>query len=315
MRCYTHFFCKLVFVLTPFLSFSIPTNAQTDKVIIDEFEVTQGTFIIPVAPVTVESVVDPANHQCCVTPPPSSIFLSIDGGIITVESEDPDHWLNFETELGDGLFFQGATTAEVAGFEDVNNTFIGEVFENIIRVEATLGVEGELFDQTIVYNLEIDPGNAFGGVDPASIPQETATKVKAVGGSASNASFASGASADGGATTKTQFTSSDDVTIAGTINIDPADQGMAGEVYVVLLSVTNDGPVLSFMNEDGNYEVWDQTIAGLGSHIKTNSLEESYNVTISTGTLQEGTYRVALAYSKGGKLVYAPKAIVVKVID
>jgi len=199
----------------------------------------------------------------------------------------------------------------VASFENFRNTFSGEFYKDAIWIEARLGADGELFDQTIVYTLRLDLGNAFSVAE--QITQTSVERVRTANGSASDASFESGASADGGTTSGTNFTTSDNVTIVGTINIDPEDQGMPGDIYVALLSATTEGVLLSFMNEDGNYESWDQTLPGLGAHISTDTLSDSYVITISSGTLLAGTFRVVLAYSRGSKFIYAPKAITIKV--
>ena len=199
----------------------------------------------------------------------------------------------------------------MASFENFRNTFSGEFYKDAIWIEATLGADGELFDQTIVYTLRLDLGNAFSVAE--QITQTSVERVRTANGSASDASFESGASADGGTTSGTNFTTSDNVTIVGTINIDPEDQGMPGDIYVALLSATTEGVLLSFMNEDGNYESWDQTLPGLGAHISTDTLSDSYIITISSGTLLARTFRVALAYSRGSKFIYAPKAITIKV--
>jgi hypothetical protein len=266
----------------------------------------------------IDTVTDPADHRCCTEAPPESVNVILKSDSISVSTDSPDHWLNFTAPFNSTVptTFDAETTTTVAGIADVNNSFSGEVFQNGIQVDVVLGVDGELFGETLEYTLIIEPGTALIDIlNSATVSQAPIEKVRSIGGSSSDASFESGASANDGAKTGTDFSSSDDVTIVGTINIDPDDQGQAGDIYVVLLSVNADGVVFSFLNEDGNYEAWDLPVPGLGAHISTDSLNEVYFVTVNTGTLQPGTYRVALAYSQGAKLVYAPKAIVVKTTD
>lgn len=266
----------------------------------------------------VESFEDPANHRCCTELPPESATVILDNDGISISTEDSDHWLNFYGLFNsdDPTTFNATTSRTVAGFDDVSISFTGEVFKNAIQINVVLGTDGELFGETLEYILVLDPGTLFYDlINAVEIAQEPIEKVRSVGGSVSNASFESGASSDGGATTGTDFKSNENVTIVGTISIDPDDQGLPGEIFVALLSSNNDGVTFSYLNEDGNYVAWDQTIPGLGAHITTDSLNETYYVTISSGSLAAGTYRVALAYSQGSKLVYAPKAIVVRSTD
>jgi len=133
----------------------------------------------------------------------------------------------------------------------------------------------------------------------------------------STATFTSGASSDGGTSYATEFTTADDVTLVGTVNIAVADQGKDGEIYVAVLSKFDSGStVLAYIDEAGNPQTWDQTIAGLGSHIVAAPLGASYNVIIYSGTLTAGTYRVALAYStEDGHFVYTDKAMVITVTE
>jgi len=129
------------------------------------------------------------------------------------------------------------------------------------------------------------------------------------------AAFTAGASTDGGDTFGTEFTTTDDVTIVATVSVDTASQGTAGGIHVALKSDTDAGTDFSFLNEDGNFETWD--ISGLpGIHIDADALASTYNVTIFTGNLAAGTYRIALAYSvEGGDVIYTGKAITITVTE
>jgi hypothetical protein len=207
------------------------------------------------------------------------------------------------------LTFETETSTTIADFEDVRTTLSGEVFKEGIVLEAVLGADGELFGETLQYTLELvfESTSLF----EIPVPRVTVEKVRTANGESTEASFSSGASADGGDTTKSVFSTDEEVVMQGTINIDPADQGMVGEIYVALLTRAPDGKVsVSFMNTDSAYEAWDLKVKNLGAHITTDSLESSYNITIHSGTLVAGHHRVALAYSTAdGKLVYAPKAL------
>ena len=141
----------------------------------------------------------------------------------------------------------------------------------------------------------------------ASAAQTTATKLSANVG---NASFAGGASKDGGATYATSFAAgTDTVTIVATVNIDPVDVGKAGEVVVVVLSVQGGVTSWSYMNADSTFSVWDGKIASLGAAIDAAAFGTVHNVTVHNGTLAAGTYRVAVGYYiDGGAIKYTTKA-------
>jgi hypothetical protein len=141
----------------------------------------------------------------------------------------------------------------------------------------------------------------------ASAAQTTSTKLSANVG---NASFAGGASKDGGATYATSFAAgTDTVTIVATVNIDPVDVGKAGEVVVVVLSVQGGVTSWSYMNADSTFSVWDGKIASLGAAIDAAAFGTVHNVTVHNGTLAAGTYRVAVGYYiDGGAIKYTTKA-------
>jgi len=149
-----------------------------------------------------------------------------------------------------------------------------------------------------------------GAAEPAAVKA-----AKASDGSATSASFTGGATSDGGTSFATEFTTSDTVTLVGTVNIDAADQGEAGAIYVALSKKTSTGTETFYMDESGTAQPWDLTVANLGEHIVAESLGASYDVQIHNGTLAAGEYRVALAYSVGGKLIYTGKAMVITVTE
>jgi hypothetical protein len=151
-----------------------------------------------------------------------------------------------------------------------------------------------------------------------AIAQPDAEKAaKSADGSTTTATFKAGASSDGGATYATEFTTADDVTLVGTVNVAAADQGKDGEVHIAVLSKLDNGTsVLAYMDEDGTPQTWDGTVAGLGANVVATPLADTYNLTIFSGTLGAGTHRVALAYStEDGDIVYSGKAMVITVTE
>jgi len=170
-------------------------------------------------------------------------------------------------------------------------------------------------------NATITVTDGLGATDTYVVTVSTgATQPEAVKGavpSSSTATFKSGASTNGGTSYATEFTTADDVTLVGTVNIAAEDQGKDGEIYIAVLSKFDSGStVLAYIDEAGHPQTWDQTIAGLGSNIVAAPLGASYNVIIHSGTLAAGTYRVALAYSTSdGTFVYTDKAMVITVTE
>jgi len=51
--------------------------------------------LIPEAGVFAAAVDDPANHECCVPPPPENAEISFTQDEITVSADVSGHWLNF----------------------------------------------------------------------------------------------------------------------------------------------------------------------------------------------------------------------------
>jgi len=127
-------------------------------------------------------------------------------------------------------------------------------------------------------------------------------------------SFTAGATTDGGVTFANEFTATDDVTIVATVNVGTDDVGEAGGIHVALKSDTDAGTEFSFLNEDGNFETWDLSDLP-GVHIDATALAASYTVTVYSGNLAAGTYRIALAYSSGGDVVYTGKAITLTITE
>lgn len=153
---------------------------------------------------------------------------------------------------------------------------------------------------------------ATGGTQPASTKAATA-----LDGSTTAATFTGGGSSDGGTTFGTEFTTADSVTLIGTVNVDPADQGSDGEVHVLVAAVVDGAATFFSLDEDGNGVDWDLTIEGLAANVVATPLGASYTVTIvSNEMLEAGTYRVALAYSTdAGKLVYSANVMVITITE
>jgi hypothetical protein len=165
---------------------------------------------------------------------------------------------------------------------------------------------------TITVTDHLGATDSFVATVVAGAAQPEAAKV--VGG-ADDVSFSGGASSDNGVTFGTEFTTSDVVTVVVTANIAEEDQGKAGAVHVAVQSKTADGNTITYLDEDGVFQTWD--LKGLpGAAIVTESFGASHDVTVYSGTMAAGTHRIAVAYTtEDGKLIYAPKAVVITVTE
>jgi hypothetical protein len=227
-----------------------------------------------------------------------------------------------------GAVEAGADAAVNVGFQ-ASNTADGGLVPYTAKSSdtaiATVAVSGDMVTVTGVAtgNAIITVTDELGGSDTyvvtvsAGAAQPAAEKAtKTISGAASTATFTGGASSDGGATYADTFTTADDITLVGTVNVAAADQGLDGEIHVAILSKSGGKATLTYLDEDGSPMPWDQTIPGLGAHIVAEPLGSTYNVVIYSGTLPAGEYRVALAYStEAGELVFTTKAMVITVTE
>ncbi len=147
-----------------------------------------------------------------------------------------------------------------------------------------------------------------GAAEPA---QGKATK--ASDGSTSAATFTGGATIDGGTTYTDAITTADDVIINATINVDPADVGVAGGLHAVVLSPTG----LLMLEADGSWVPWDGKIANVATYLEVDALAATHTIPLYNGAIATaGKWRFAVVYSTDtGKLVYTTKAAVITVTE
>jgi len=217
----------------------------------------------------------------------------------------------------------GADAAVNVGFS-ISRTVEGGLVDYTVASNdtsiATVAVDGDSVTVTgkaagvasVSVTDELGGSDSFNVTVSAGATQPAASKV--VG--ASDASFSSGASADGGDSYAETFTTGDDVTLVGTVNVDPVHQGLDGAIHVAVLSVVDGTTSLVYLDEDSVFVEWDITAGLPGAHIVAEPLAASYSVTIFDGTLAAGSHRVALAYTtENGDLIYAPKALIIEVTE
>ncbi len=150
---------------------------------------------------------------------------------------------------------------------------------------------------------------AAGAAEPA---QGKATK--ASDGSESAATFTGGATIDGGDSYTDAVTTTDDVVINATINVDPEDVGEAGGIHALVLAP---GGLLLMLDSDGSWVPWDGKLTTIATYLEVEELEATYSVPLYNGTIATaGKWRFAVIYSTdAGKLVYTTKAAVITVSE
>ena len=191
--------------------------------------------------------------------------------------------------------YQAATTSDKAV---ATATVVGD---QIVVKGLSVG------NATITVKDSLDNPKTIAVTVTETTAQPVSEKVKAADGSTTAATFSGGASSDGGETYAATFTTADDISVVGTLNVDAVDVGLNGGIHALISSPTG----ISYLDVDSNYAKWDGTVAGIGTHIVAEPLGGVYNVTVWSGTAAAGKYRVALAYTTAdGKLIYAPKAII-----
>lgn len=264
------------------------------------------------AALNIAEIIDPANHQCCVVEPPETItwHLNEDGLIIfetSVTDEDLEFWGVFDAPLEEDLSFTAETTGTIAGIDNVRSTFSGQLYEDVIALEATLGVDGELFGETIIYHLEIDTGTAFTDQLCDSQCQSTdpvAPRVISGGGKSAgsnltldtNTQFSIQAKLNGGSKNLDSAPASSDVIITTTISPDPSHVGEQADIFVVAWV-----PPINFtmINTDGNWVQFDPNF-GLGNLVPYQedvTLEAEHEVTLFTNVGEiPGQLRFFFAY-------------------
>jgi hypothetical protein len=188
---------------------------------------------------------------------------------------------------------------------------------------ATVSVDGDTVTVTGVAAgaATVTVTDELGATDAVAVTVSAAEQAAAKAGKALDGSdlpegtaFSAGASADGGVTQATEFTTADTVEIVATVEVGTDIQGEAGAIHVALMTKSGSDTSFAFLNEDGNYETWD--ISGLpGVHIDAEELAASYSISLYSGELAAGTYRFALAYSSGGNVYYTGKAITITVTE
>lgn len=136
----------------------------------------EGDFLMPLVALIILSTEDPANHGCCVTPPPGMLSLRINDGTITFGESGLSVFSYFFVSLIDALLHIGDTqVGTVAGFPGITNTIQGQLKDDRIVADISLGTEGGLPQGLpITYSVELVPE---GGWPWLGEPRSTALRI------------------------------------------------------------------------------------------------------------------------------------------
>ena len=254
--------------------------------------------------------------------------------------QDSDGFL--DTEVRDAVR-SGGTVGRVISFNDSDDGTIyielvddqprydggipdsstaGSGFQNLIAVEVSLPIPSNVSAQVRTSFLT-DDDNEAEDAENQTVSQaviETIASSEALkqptraDRSASKAAFSAGASADDGVTLSNIFQSGDTITIAGSVIPEMSDIGKAGELFVVLYSIT-DKTSLTYLDLDGVYNSWNGNLQKLAPAFEIDSLGSMESFEVFTGQVQSGLYRVFLGYStvESGMLNFNFKAFRVEV--
>ena len=124
----------------------------------------QVSFFIPGTNTDLLKVTDPAGHSCCAEFPPSALDLLFENGIVILKAITGANvpWLPMSLNLDDAGALSGNNTATVAGFGGIHNTITGQVGQDKITAQITLGKNGGLPQgEPIISDLNITPNEPW----------------------------------------------------------------------------------------------------------------------------------------------------------
>lgn len=126
---------------------------------------------------------------------------------------------------------------------------------------------------------------------------QTLAGVRTTDGSETTAVLTAGATADDGVSTATDFSAAEDIMILGAVAPQPEDVGQAGEIFIVLRTLTDSGSAWFYRDVDGVFRPWSVKIAELEPAYQVEALGETEVVEIFSGSLQVASHRVFIGYS------------------
>ena len=129
------------------------------------------------------------------------------------------------------------------------------------------------------------------------VPQQSLSGIIGTDGKATTAGISIGASSDGGATSKTKFSSSETINIVTKIYPRKEDVGEEGEIFVVLRVIQDGKKVFYSLDPDGLWLPWNASLKTLEPTRSVDSLLSEEAVEVYSGTMTVGSKFFYVGYS------------------
>lgn len=191
----------------------------------------------------------------------------------------------------------------------------GEGFQTLLRVTVTLpaGTVQVVSTQDLGTQPTTSPTQeVLAGIASTPNPMLVANANGSNVVSNVAASFTYGASANGGATTSTNFRTSDNVIIAGGVRPLAADVGKAGDIFIVVRTILNGVETWTYRDASGEFVPWPSVmVSQLQPAYSVASLQPSEAFEILAGNLMAAEHRVYIGYRPSGSntLLYTGEAL------
>jgi hypothetical protein len=185
----------------------------------------------------------------------------------------------------------------------------GDGYQTLLRLEVTVPVTSA---SSLVATSTVKPagttgGNPAGGTASDVVAgtitgkSEPAQLITGTAAGSGEPVLRIGASANDGSVLGTTFTAGNTVVIAGSVAPPAVDIGKAGEIFMVIRTVSASGETWSYRNLDGIYVPWsDGKISSLEPAYEVSSLQADQSFTIFSGKLVAAEQRIYIGYMLQG---------------
>jgi len=187
---------------------------------------------------------------------------------------------------------------------DSGDVSISSIRDGFAETIAELTVSS---DETTEVQFELAEANA----------EDSLTKVVTTNGSQSTAGFSVGTTRTDDDQFSNAFGASEEVMITGTVIPETDHIGERALVFVVMGSLTSEGLKFEYLDVNGDLVTWDEDFTSLAPALDTMSLIAQQPITIYTGNLLSGKFRIWIGYQSlsGGPLHYTAKAYKLDIND
>jgi hypothetical protein len=190
-----------------------------------------------------------------------------------------------------------------------NLSSAGDGYQTLVKLVITVPVTSaaSLVATSTVKPAGSSSGSTGGGTASATVAgtitskSEPAQLITGTGTGSGAPVLKIGASSNDGNALSTSFTAGNTVVIAGSVAPPAVDIGKAGEIFMVIRTVTASGESWSYRNLDGVYVPWSDTkISSLEPAYEVSSLQADQSFTIFSGNLVAAEQRIYIGYMLQG---------------